>query len=118
MIKIRKYFPFWSQTRVLLSDLYTFKTFANADEHDIDVRTHNFDKVCNQLTSTDFRMTRDVSARLKYQGKPYAKPSLIHALFLPALQGPGTKVCSSLPPGTQVVLTRCPDVGIYRRVCE
>ncbi|SPQ21120.1 2651352f-b96d-48cd-9b34-eb8b73f9a62c [Thermothielavioides terrestris] len=40
----------------------------------------------------DFRMTRDVSARLKYQGKPYAKPALIHSLFLPALQGPGTKL--------------------------
>ncbi len=39
-------------------------------------------------------MTRDVSARLRYQGKQYAKPSLIHSLFLPALQGPGTKVCS------------------------
>ncbi|KAL2191859.1 tryptophanyl-tRNA synthetase [Thermothelomyces heterothallicus CBS 203.75] len=45
---------------------------------------------------TDFRMTRDVSARLKYQGKPYAKPSLIHALFLPALQGPGTKMSASI----------------------
>ncbi|KAL2177942.1 uncharacterized protein P884DRAFT_222456 [Thermothelomyces heterothallicus CBS 202.75] len=44
----------------------------------------------------DFRMTRDVSARLKYQGKPYAKPSLIHALFLPALQGPGTKMSASI----------------------
>ncbi|KAK4127588.1 tryptophanyl-tRNA synthetase [Parathielavia appendiculata] len=43
-----------------------------------------------------FRMTRDVSARLKYQGKPYAKPSLIHALFLPALQGPGTKMSASI----------------------
>ncbi|KAL2146504.1 hypothetical protein VTI28DRAFT_3685 [Corynascus sepedonium] len=41
-------------------------------------------------------MTRDVSARLKYQGKPYAKPSLIHALFLPALQGPGTKMSASI----------------------
>jgi tryptophanyl-tRNA synthetase len=43
-----------------------------------------------------FRMTRDVSARLKYQGKQYAKPSLIHALFLPALQGPGTKMSASI----------------------
>ncbi|KAH6626949.1 hypothetical protein B0J18DRAFT_426098 [Chaetomium sp. MPI-SDFR-AT-0129] len=43
-----------------------------------------------------FRMTRDVSARLKYQGHPYAKPSLIHALFLPALQGPGTKMSASV----------------------
>ncbi|KAK3296947.1 uncharacterized protein B0H64DRAFT_390804 [Chaetomium fimeti] len=43
-----------------------------------------------------FRMTRDVSARLKFQGKPYAKPSLIHSLFLPALQGPGTKMSASI----------------------
>ncbi|KAL2018348.1 hypothetical protein VTK56DRAFT_951 [Thermocarpiscus australiensis] len=41
-------------------------------------------------------MTRDVSARLKYQGAPYAKPALIHALFLPALQGPGTKMSASI----------------------
>ncbi|KAK4151737.1 hypothetical protein C8A00DRAFT_16891 [Chaetomidium leptoderma] len=46
--------------------------------------------------SRDFRMTRDVSSRLKYQGKPYAKPSLIHSLFLPALQGPGTKMSASI----------------------
>ncbi|KAH6840868.1 hypothetical protein B0I37DRAFT_385376 [Chaetomium sp. MPI-CAGE-AT-0009] len=43
-----------------------------------------------------FRMTRDVSARLKFQGKTYAKPSLIHSLFLPALQGPGTKMSASI----------------------
>ncbi|KAK4104927.1 tryptophanyl-tRNA synthetase [Parathielavia hyrcaniae] len=43
-----------------------------------------------------FRMTRDVSARLRYQGKSYAKPSLIHSLFLPALQGPGTKMSASI----------------------
>ncbi|EGS18161.1 tryptophanyl-tRNA synthetase-like protein [Thermochaetoides thermophila DSM 1495] len=38
----------------------------------------------------------DVSARLKFQGKPYAKPALIHSLFLPALQGPGTKMSASI----------------------
>lgn len=43
-------------------------------------------------------MTRDVSPRLKYDGVPYAKPSLIHALFLPALQGPGTKARTMLIP--------------------
>ncbi|KXX77687.1 Tryptophan--tRNA ligase, cytoplasmic [Madurella mycetomatis] len=43
-----------------------------------------------------FRMTRDVSARLKNQGTRYAKPSLIHSLFLPALQGPGTKMSASI----------------------
>ncbi|EAQ85935.1 hypothetical protein CHGG_07188 [Chaetomium globosum CBS 148.51] len=47
-------------------------------------------------TKIHFRMTRDVSARLKYKGKPYAKPSLIHSLFLPALQGPGTKMSASI----------------------
>lgn len=63
-------------------------------------------------------MTRDVSARLKYQGKSYAKPSLIHSLFLPALQGPGTKVCPSLFDFyiREVVLTPLADVRIYRRV--
>ncbi|KAL2258278.1 hypothetical protein VTK26DRAFT_8452 [Humicola hyalothermophila] len=38
----------------------------------------------------------DVSARLKYQGTQYAKPALIHSLFLPALQGPGTKMSASI----------------------
>ncbi|KAK0635748.1 hypothetical protein B0T17DRAFT_612569 [Bombardia bombarda] len=38
-----------------------------------------------------FRMTRDVSARIHY-----AKPSLIHAKFLDALQGPGTKMSASI----------------------
>ncbi|KAK4193114.1 hypothetical protein QBC35DRAFT_482656 [Podospora australis] len=43
-----------------------------------------------------FRMTRDVSARLNYEGTKYAKPSLIHSSFLPALQGPGTKMSASI----------------------
>ncbi|KAK1760525.1 hypothetical protein QBC47DRAFT_396519 [Echria macrotheca] len=43
------------------------------------------------LTKIHFRMTRDVSARLHY-----AKPSLIHAKFLDALQGPGTKMSASV----------------------
>lgn len=38
-----------------------------------------------------FRMTRDVAVRLKYP-----KPSLIHASFLPALQGPGSKMSASI----------------------
>ncbi|KAI9805629.1 MAG: tryptophan--tRNA ligase [Piccolia ochrophora] len=38
-----------------------------------------------------FRMTRDVAGRLKYP-----KPSLIHASFLPALQGPGSKMSASI----------------------
>ncbi|KAK0720810.1 hypothetical protein B0H67DRAFT_600194 [Lasiosphaeris hirsuta] len=38
-----------------------------------------------------FRMTRDVSARIHH-----AKPSLIHAKFLDALQGPGTKMSASV----------------------
>jgi len=38
-----------------------------------------------------FRLTRDVAAQLKY-----AKPSLIHARFLDALQGPGSKMSASL----------------------
>ena len=38
-----------------------------------------------------FRMTRDVAVRLKY-----AKPALIHAIFLPALQGPGSKMSASV----------------------
>lgn len=38
-----------------------------------------------------FRMTRDVASRLKF-----AKPSLIHARFLDALQGPGSKMSASI----------------------
>jgi tryptophanyl-tRNA synthetase len=38
-----------------------------------------------------FRMTRDVATRLKYP-----KPSLIHSIFLPALQGPGSKMSASV----------------------
>lgn len=38
-----------------------------------------------------FRLTRDVASRLKF-----AKPSLIHARFLDALQGPGTKMSASI----------------------
>ena len=38
-----------------------------------------------------FRMTRDVASRIKF-----AKPSLIHAKFLDALQGPGTKMSASV----------------------
>lgn len=38
-----------------------------------------------------FRLTRDVANQLKY-----AKPSLIHARFLDALQGPGSKMSASI----------------------
>ncbi|CAO3673839.1 unnamed protein product [Rhizopus microsporus] len=38
-----------------------------------------------------FRLTRDVAKRLKYP-----KPSLIHAKFFPALQGPQTKMSASM----------------------
>jgi len=39
-----------------------------------------------------FRLTRDVAQKLKYP-----KPSLIHAKFFPALQGPQTKMSASDP---------------------
>jgi len=38
-----------------------------------------------------FRLTRDVASQLGY-----AKPSLIHARFLDALQGPGSKMSASI----------------------
>jgi len=38
-----------------------------------------------------FRLTRDVAARLHF-----AKPALIHARFLDALQGPGSKMSASI----------------------
>jgi tryptophanyl-tRNA synthetase len=38
-----------------------------------------------------FRLTRDVAGQLGY-----AKPSLIHARFLDALQGPGSKMSASV----------------------
>jgi tryptophanyl-tRNA synthetase len=38
-----------------------------------------------------FRLTRDVAARLHF-----AKPAMIHARFLDALQGPGSKMSSSV----------------------
>ncbi|KAJ1917083.1 tryptophan--tRNA ligase [Tieghemiomyces parasiticus] len=38
-----------------------------------------------------FRVTRDVAHKLKYP-----KPALIHAVFLPALQGPQSKMSSSI----------------------
>ena len=39
-----------------------------------------------------FRLTRDVAQKLKYP-----KPSLLHAKFFPALQGPQTKMSASDP---------------------
>ncbi|KAJ3222692.1 hypothetical protein HK099_002002 [Clydaea vesicula] len=38
-----------------------------------------------------FRLTREVAAKLKYP-----KPSLVHNIFFPALQGPGTKMSASI----------------------
>lgn len=38
-----------------------------------------------------FRLTRDVATRLKY-----VKPALIHSMFFPALQGPGSKMSASI----------------------
>lgn len=38
-----------------------------------------------------FRVCRDVAPRLGY-----AKPSLLHAKFFPALQGPGSKMSASI----------------------
>jgi tryptophanyl-tRNA synthetase len=38
-----------------------------------------------------FAVTRDVAAQLKY-----SKPALIHARFLDALQGPGSKMSASV----------------------
>ncbi|KAI8908247.1 hypothetical protein DFJ77DRAFT_503687 [Powellomyces hirtus] len=39
-----------------------------------------------------FRLTRDVASKLKYP-----KPSLLHAMFFPALQGPSSKMSASIP---------------------
>ncbi|KAG9122267.1 tryptophan--tRNA ligase [Ceratobasidium sp. 392] len=46
-----------------------------------------------------FRLTRDVAAKLKYP-----KPSLLHAKFLPALQGSATKMSASNP-NTAIYMT-------------
>ncbi|KAK4657184.1 tryptophan--tRNA ligase [Podospora pseudocomata] len=52
--------------------------------------------------------TRDVAARLTYQGVRFAKPSLIHSLFLPALQGPGTKMSASID-SSAIFMTDTPN---------
>jgi len=46
-----------------------------------------------------FRITRDISQKLGYQ-----KPSLIHSIFFPALQGVGSKMSSS-DPNSNIILT-------------
>lgn len=46
-----------------------------------------------------FRLTRDVASQLKY-----AKPALIHARFLDALQGPGSKMSASVEASAILVL--------------
>eukprot|EP00756_Hemistasia_phaeocysticola_P012884 Hpha_TRINITY_DN15235_c2_g1::TRINITY_DN15235_c2_g1_i1::g.67884::m.67884/K01867/WARS, trpS; tryptophanyl-tRNA synthetase len=49
-----------------------------------------------------FRMTRDVAPKLGY-----LKPALIHSVFFPSLQGPRTKMSSSIP-SSAVLLTDTP----------
>ncbi|QRV86767.1 tryptophanyl-tRNA synthetase [Ceratobasidium sp. AG-Ba] len=49
-----------------------------------------------------FRLTRDVASKLKYP-----KPSLLHAKFLPALQGSATKMSASNP-NTAIYMTDKP----------
>lgn len=49
-----------------------------------------------------FRMTRDVAPKLGFQ-----KPALLHATFLPALQGAQTKMSAS-DPNTAIFLTDTP----------
>lgn len=49
-----------------------------------------------------FRVTRDVAKKLKYP-----KPALLHAKFFPALQGPGSKMSSSIP-NSAILLTDTP----------
>jgi tryptophanyl-tRNA synthetase len=50
-----------------------------------------------------FRQTRDNAAKLKFK-----KPSLIHSIFLPALQGPGSKMSASVD-SSAIFLTDTPN---------
>ncbi|KAI5119571.1 hypothetical protein M0805_006456 [Coniferiporia weirii] len=50
-----------------------------------------------------FRLTRDVASKLKYP-----KPTLIHAKFFPALQGPQTKMSAS-DPNSSIFMTDTPN---------
>jgi tryptophanyl-tRNA synthetase len=50
-----------------------------------------------------FRLTRDVATKLKYP-----KPSLIHAKFFPALQGPQTKMSAS-DPNSSIFMSDTPN---------
>lgn len=50
-----------------------------------------------------FRLTRDVAQKLKYP-----KPSLLHAKFFPALQGPQTKMSAS-DPNSSIFMTDTPN---------
>ena len=45
-----------------------------------------------------FRLTRDVASQLKY-----TKPALLHARFLDALQGPGSKMSASVDSSSVLV---------------
>ncbi|EHK98565.1 putative Tryptophanyl-tRNA synthetase, cytoplasmic [Glarea lozoyensis 74030] len=71
-------------------------SFANSFPHifgDDDSKTSQIPAMIPCAIDQDpyFRLTRDVAARLHY-----AKPALIHARFLDALQGPGSKMSSSV----------------------
>jgi tryptophanyl-tRNA synthetase len=50
-----------------------------------------------------FRLTRDVAVKLKYP-----KPCLIHSKFIPALQGPQTKMSAS-DPNSSIYMTDTPN---------
>ncbi|KPI35738.1 Tryptophan--tRNA ligase, cytoplasmic [Cyphellophora attinorum] len=50
-----------------------------------------------------FRQTRDKAQKLKYR-----KPSLLHSVFLPALQGPGSKMSASVD-SSAIFLTDTPN---------
>jgi tryptophanyl-tRNA synthetase len=52
-----------------------------------------------------FRVTRDILPKLGYY-----KPAAIHSMFLPGLQGPGTKMSSS-EPNTAIYTTDAPEVA-------
>lgn len=57
---------------------------------------------CHSTRSNKFLVTRDVAAQLKF-----SKPALIHAKFLDALQGPGSKMSASID-SSSIKLTDTP----------
>ncbi len=58
-----------------------------------------------------FRLTRDVASQLGY-----SKPSLIHARFLDALQGPGSKMSASIDASS--ILLRDTPKQISKKIRE